>query len=213
MMLQGFLLGLSTGATCLAYCSPVLVPYLLGEGKSIRQTAWTLSQFMLGRLLGYILFAVFAWLAGYYVSTLTDRREMLTGIVYILLALLMLWYGMLQPIAPCAGRSWRDNAAHLIQSQPALAPLLMGLFTGLNLCPPFLLAFAAAGENPTLGYSLLFFLSFFGGTALFFVPVPLLGACKNVSRLKIIGRLAAAVMSVYYFYAGMLLLLGGIFAP
>ncbi len=212
-MLQGFLLGLSTGVTCLAYCSPVLVPYLLGEGKSIRQTSGTLSQFLLGRLLGYLLFAVFAWLASYYLSTLTDRRELLTGVVYILLALLMLWYGMLQPAAPCAGRSLRDRAMQLKQSQPALLPLLMGLFTGLNLCPPFLLAFAAAGENPTLGYSLLFFLSFFGGTALFFLPVPLLGGCKNVPQLKTIGRLAAAVMSVYYFYTGMLLLLGGIFTP
>ncbi len=210
-MLQGFLLGLSTGATCLAYCTPVLVPYLLGEGKSIRQTAGTLSQFMLGRLLGYLLFAVFAWMASYYVSTLTDQREMLTGVIYILLASLQLWYGMLQPIAPCAGSSWRDRVAQLAQSRPVLLPLLMGLFTGLNLCPPFLLAFAAAGENPTLGYSLLFFLSFFGGTALFFLPLPLLGACKNISRLKNIGRLAAAVMSVYYFYTGMLLLLGGIF--
>ena len=89
-MLQGFLLGLSTGATCLAYCAPVLVPYLLGEAKSIRQTAWTLSRFMLGRLLGYLVFAVIAWLTGSWLGLLTERRETLLGSVYILLAALLL---------------------------------------------------------------------------------------------------------------------------
>lgn len=210
MRLQGFLLGLSTGATCLAYCAPVLVPYLLGEAKSIRQTAWTLSRFMLGRLLGYLVFAVIAWLTGSWLGLLTERRETLLGSVYILLAALLLWYGMLQQAAPCAGRSLRGRAARLAQSRPSLLPLLLGFFTGLNLCPPFLLAFAAAGEISTLEHSLLFFLSFFAGTALFFLPAPLLGACKNIAPLKNIGRLAAAVMSVYYFYSGILLVWGGL---
>ena len=204
MMLQGFLLGLSTGATC-----PVLVPYLLGEAKSIRQTAWTLSRFMLGRLLGYLVFAVIAWLAGSWLGLLTERRETLMGPMYILMAALLLWYGMLQPVAPCAGSALHGRAARLAQKRPSLLPLLMGFFTGLNLCPPFLLAFAAAGEISTLEHSLLFFLSFFAGTALFFLPTPLLGVCKNIASLKNIGRLAAAVMSVYYFYIGILLVLGG----
>jgi len=212
-MMQGFLLGLSTGITCLAYCSPVLVPYLLGEGKSIRQTASTLSQFMLGRLLGYLLFAVFAWLASYYLSTLTDRREMLMGFIHILLASLLFWYGLSESAAPCAGRSLHARLTHMALRFPALVPLVMGLLTGLNLCPPFLLAFAAAGENPTLTHSLLFLLSFFLGTTLFFLPIPLLGACKCIPSLKMIGKLAAAVMSIYYFYAGMLMIIGGIFIP
>lgn len=210
-MMQGLLLGLSTGITCLAYCSPVLVPYLLGEGKSVRQTASTLSQFMLGRLLGYLLFAVFAWLVGYYLGALTDRREMLMGLIYILLASLLFWYGLSQPVAPCAGRSLRARRTQISLRHPSLVPLLMGLLTGLNLCPPFLLAFAVAGENPTLTHSLLFFLSFFLGTTLFFLPVALLGAFKCIPPLKIIGKLAAAVMSIYYFYTGMLMIVGGIF--
>ena len=210
-MMQGFLLGLSTGITCLAYCSPVLIPYLLGEGKSIRQTASTLSQFLLGRLLGYLLFAVFAWLVSYYLGTLTDRREMLMGFIYILLASFLFWYGLSQSAAPCAGRSLHARLTRMVLCHPALVPLVMGLLTGLNLCPPFLLAFAAAGENPTLTHSLLFFLSFFLGTTLFFLPIPLLGACKCIPSLKIIGKLAAAVMSIYYFYTGMLMIMGGIF--
>jgi hypothetical protein len=170
-----------------------------------------LSQFLLGRLVGYLLFALFAWLASYCLSTLTDQRELLMGLIYILLASLLFWYGLTQTAAPCAGKSLRARITQLTFNHPAALPLLLGLFTGLNLCPPFLLAFAAAGETPTLTYSLLFFLSFFLGTSLFFLPVPLLGAWSNVASLKNIGKLAAAVMSLYYFYTGILMILGGFF--
>jgi len=208
-MLQGFLLGLSTGATCLAYCSPVLVPYLLGEGKSIHQTTLTLSQFMLGRLFGYLLFAVFAWLSGRYLTTLTDQSELFLGIIYILLAAILLWYALTTPSAPCALRSLHARINRLTLRHSKLLPLLMGLLTGLNLCPPFLLAFAAATETPTLEYSLLFFLTFFLGTSLYFLPLPFLGTFKRYPQLKNIGKLAAALMSVFYVYTGILMIIGG----
>lgn len=63
-MLQGFLLGLANGSSCLAYCAPVFVPYLLAEGQSVRRNVLALLQFLTGRLAGYALFAAVAWEAG-----------------------------------------------------------------------------------------------------------------------------------------------------
>ncbi len=37
MFPEGFILGLSTGAVCVAYCGPVLLPFILGEGTTILQ--------------------------------------------------------------------------------------------------------------------------------------------------------------------------------
>ena len=48
--MQGFLLGLANGTTCLAFCAPVLVPFLLEEGKNVRQNLMTLFKFLGGRL-------------------------------------------------------------------------------------------------------------------------------------------------------------------
>lgn len=59
--MQAFLLGLSNGAVCLAYCAPVLIPYLLGEGKRISRNFAVLIRFLAGRLLGYLLFGIMAW--------------------------------------------------------------------------------------------------------------------------------------------------------
>ncbi len=52
MKLDGFILGLSNGAACMAYCAPVLIPYLMGEGRGIVRNAWLTFQFLLG--LGHI---------------------------------------------------------------------------------------------------------------------------------------------------------------
>ncbi len=46
--MQGFVLGLSSGAACVAYCAPILIPYLLGEEKNVLQNALVISQFLGG---------------------------------------------------------------------------------------------------------------------------------------------------------------------
>jgi hypothetical protein len=62
VLTQGFLLGLANRGVCLAYCAPVLVPYLLGEGGTLRRGAVSVGGFLGGRLVGYLAFAILAWL-------------------------------------------------------------------------------------------------------------------------------------------------------
>jgi sulfite exporter TauE/SafE len=92
-------------------------------------------------------------------------------------------------------------------------PAVLGFLTGLNLCPPFLLAFAVATDSGSLSRSLLFFLMFYLGTSLFFLPLPLLSFINRLQIFKTIGRMAAIVVAVYYFYSGIILLGGGLIAP
>ena len=58
---EGFLLGLSTGAYCLASCLPVLAPYLLaGGGLSWKINFLIFIEFLAGRFIAYALFALAA---------------------------------------------------------------------------------------------------------------------------------------------------------
>lgn len=207
--MQGFLLGLASGASCVAYCAPALVPYLLGEGKGVRQNTVILCQFLGGRLCGYLLLAVLAWEVNRYVGAWSNGHEMFLGAVYILLAAALALYGLINPAAPCAGHLLRGRMLKVISRQSALLPFLFGFFTGLNLCPSFLLALTSASAMPALSQSLLFFLSFFFGTALYFIPVPLLGVFKNLLPFRAIGRLAAIVIAIYYLYTGIIMLTDG----
>jgi len=102
-MVQGFILGIASGTACLAYCAPVLVPVLLGEGENIQRNYVILGQFLGGRLGGYLLFSLLVWFAGFPLSGL-QYREVIFGIAYIVLALFLAYYGLSNHKALCAGQ-------------------------------------------------------------------------------------------------------------
>ena len=56
--MKAFFLGLSSGAACVAYCAPVLVPILLGGGEGVARSAGVMLKFHAGRLAGYLIFGV-----------------------------------------------------------------------------------------------------------------------------------------------------------
>ena len=50
MFVNGLMLGLANGATCLAACAPMLVPLFLGESQRPRNNWGLLARFLGGRL-------------------------------------------------------------------------------------------------------------------------------------------------------------------
>ncbi len=208
VLTEGFLLGLANGGVCLAYCAPILVPYLLGESDTVRRGLVSVGGFLGGRLAGYLTFAVLAWLTHAAILDHLPCQKLLIGVATMGLALLLIVYG-------CAGRPHRCGAAaaegtirrlHLWSSLPL--PVVLGLATGINVCPPFLLAFGNAAQLPGLGQSLLFFAAFFAGTSIYLAPLPLVGLAGRREVVKITGRLAAGVVGLIYLYYGVVTLIG-----
>ena len=100
---EGLLLGLSTGAMCLAYCGPVLIPYLLAEGKNVRRSAYYLILFLSGRMFAYIIVGFLVGLLG---TTLIQPSKLtmhVTGVIYMILAIAMITYGFYQFREICLG--------------------------------------------------------------------------------------------------------------
>jgi sulfite exporter TauE/SafE len=210
MKLDGFFLGLSSGVACIATCAPVLIPYLLGEGKGIVRNYWVTGQFLFGRLLGYLLFAVLAWAVSRTILQDGSSRNIIIGVAYILFSVLLIFYGFFKKkYASCQAACNVGRYQRLLSIWPFLLPFAAGLATGLNFCPPFLLAFTGAAEQTSLVMSLLFFFSFFLGTSVLFVFAPFVGAFKKFSVLQIVGKMAAGIMGLYYLYSGIIMLIGG----
>lgn len=239
------MLGLSSGAACMAVCAPVLIPYLLGEGKGVIRNAFLTGQFLLGRLLGYLLFSVLAWIVGRAILQGGSRHDLIIGTAYLLFSLLLIFYGFFRTEASCetactnerrltgsatfksrlaGGDKGLNNEQNIslpgspalwegsfkfIALWPAILPITAGFATGLSFCPPFLLAFTGAAEQTTLLGSALFFLFFFLGTSILFLFAPFIGLFRGFSALKIIGKMAAGLMGIYYLYSGVILLLRG----
>ena len=212
MMLDGFILGLSSGVACIATCAPVLIPYLLGEGKGIVHNCWVTGQFLLGRLLGYLLFAVLAWMVSTTILQQSSQRNLVIGTAYVLFSGLLIFYGFFKQAdaSSCQAACCQSKYRRLLAIRPELLPVAAGLATGLSFCPPFLLAFTGAAEQTSLLAALLFFFSFFLGTTLLFILAPFVGMFRRFPVLQIVGKMAAGLMGLYYLYSGSIMLIGGL---
>ena len=197
---------MASGATCLAYCAPVLVPLVLGEARGAARSLALVGQFLGGRLVGYLLFGFLAWEAGRLASSVGSHRGLAFGVTYVLLAVLMLLYGVFGSPVSCAGEM--RGARALLARWPSVLPAGLGFLTGINICPPFLLAFAGAAESRSVWGSLLFFLLFFAGTSVYMLPLSLAGAFRRFQAVQRVGRLAAVLMGLYYLYIGVVLIAG-----
>jgi len=194
--MQGFFLGVANGATCLAFCAPVLIPFLLNEGKDIPQNLMTLLKFLGGRLGGYLLFGLLAWAMGGRLLGVGSYQAVVIGATYVGLSVLLL-VAVLRKKASVSSACALGGAQARLNRWPALLPIGMGLLAGLKVCPPLLLAFSNAVSIGTLGGSLFLFLMFFLGTSVYFLPMSLVGAFTRLPDLQLVGRFAAVIVALY----------------
>ena len=206
--MQGFLLGLANGTTCLAFCAPALIPFLMHEGQTVRQNMVTLLKFLGGRMGGYLIFGLLAWATGSLLLEAVGYQALIIGVAYVGLAAVLL-VAALRKKAPSRTCAF-EGARATLNRWPAFLPIGMGFLAGLKICPPLLLAFTDAASTGTLVGSLIFFLAFFLGTSVYFIPIPFLGVFRRVSALQTVGKFAAVIVALYYLYAGILLLAGGV---
>ncbi len=197
--MEGFFLGLSCGTGCLVFCAPVFMTYVLVEGHDIKTNYAYLAEFILGRLVGYIIFAIITWLVSLVLIGQFKENNLLFGIAYVILAGVMVVYVFRkkQPICVAEGTLAKTKAEKL-----PYFPLILGLLTGLNLCPPFILAIVRAIKIGDLARNILFFVQFFLGTTIYLLPIPLVGFIKTKKCLLIIGRITAILVALYYIYVG-----------
>jgi sulfite exporter TauE/SafE len=202
-------LGIASGPVCLAACGPVLVPTLLAGNRGARPAANYLSIFLAARLAGYLLFAAIAWQLGALVSLPAGPRLVLTGAVYTLLAVVMLWYAWTSRLTPshaCAIPKLvqiGDPTPHRVAG-----PAALGLLTGLNLCPPFFAAGIRAAQSASMIQALAFFALFFLGTSIWFIPFTAIGCVTRNEAVVTVARITMAFVALYYLFLGISLFTG-----
>lgn len=187
-MVEAVLLAVSTGPYCLVSCAPVALPFLFAEEMSGKQNAQYVTLFLVGRIVGYLLFAVLLWIVGRVLfSSLTSTGgQVAHTIIYLVLGILMVTSGIAyafpgKKVCAMAGvnRQVRRKAA------------IFGFLTGLNLCPPFLAAAARVLEKANLGWGIAFFLPFFG---VFWVQ-------RYLVQIRSVSRIVLILVGVFYFFA------------
>ena len=211
-------LGLASGPACLAACGPVLVPSLLAGQAGILQNLRTVAIFLGTRLLGYLLFALVAWQVGALASLLVKPHPHLVGGVYVLLAGVMAWYALALK-RNCSGSCSTSKLVTIegvgVAQEPGEAKkglagvAMLGFLTGLNFCPPFVVAGIRAAELGSLPGALLFFTVFFVGTSIWFLPFAGLGCVARNQGLFTVARMTMGLVALYYLSLGIYMSLGG----
>ncbi len=197
VLMNGFMLGLTTGPFCLTSCLPILLSVSLGEAGSAN-ASWTfVGKFLGGRFLSYIGLGLFTALLG---SALGGLSHGIGIYGLILISLMMILYGLGLKL-PHAGLCHLAGGGRFF-------PFVLGGLSGLNVCPPLLLAFAYALQREmSVAVGIGYFISFFVATSLFILPVGIVGYFPKPQVILRIGRYAAIGVGVIFLYRGVGLLL------
>jgi len=198
MIHEGLLLGVSTGTYCVVSCAPVALPFIFSEEISgWKQNVKYVSLMLLGRLAAYVAVGfLIGALGGYAVNYLDPAiQRKLLGFSNIFIGALMLATGLMYNFP---GKSVCQKFKSLYR--PEWGSLLYGLFTGLNICPPFFMAAARVfGKGDGLD-GMLYFLMFFIGTSIYFLP--LIGVHlfkKHLGTVRLVARLTLILLGTYFF--------------
>lgn len=196
IIFEGLALGLSAGIYCVGACLVFFMPYLLVEGrKNIFENLKKILSFMLGRLTAYIAFALVMGFVGAAYQSIFAAR--FSNICLVAASSLMLIYSL--------GHNFRDSrlCAPLVSRFGMMRmPFFLGLFTGLNPCPPFLVGAARLLTLNNLPGGVVLFIAFFAGTSVYMIPLVFVSYLNKMERVKRIGLMVALLSGIWFLFAG-----------
>jgi sulfite exporter TauE/SafE len=190
---QGLLLGLSTGVFCLVTCAPVYVPFVLSEDRKLRRNMLAIGELATGRLIAYLLFGLIVGILGKQFSG--PWLNKIVGAAMVLLSAAMLAFVIV--------KKWPHFGLCRLSNKYVNYPALFGFLTGINVCPPFLLAMSAALSYTSIAGSILLFGGFFAGTSVYLLLLVPLGLTAKLESIRLIGLITAVLSGVLYFTLGL----------
>ncbi len=190
-IIQAVFAGLSLGVFCLSYCFPFLATFMASQPRSLKDNSHLVLRFILGRLLGYLLFgSIFGYLGEKFQSrTLT----IITDISLILISIILILYlsGLIKQKKICAAQKFQNRNC-----------LLMGFLMGINLCPPFLLSIPYVFSLHSVLESVLYFLVFFAVSCIYFIPMIWVGMLARIKEFQTIARLSGFICAGIFIIYG-----------
>jgi sulfite exporter TauE/SafE len=194
---EGLLLGLATGPLCLVSCGPVYAPFLMQKNRSTGQSIVTLLQLSAGRFLTYLLIGIAAGALGAQIASLT--RPWFTAAAYTTFSVILV-------VSAMRTKRCDEGCSPMKWTRFAETPFILGMATGISLCPSFLLALTKAVAHGGMLAGALLFGAFFLGTTLYFVPIVIFGMIGKTYRLRMIGRIASCIVAAWFIGQAVLIL-------
>ncbi len=200
-LVEAFLLGLSTGPVCLAYCAPILVPLIVSEEEQHKysRTLRLLGLFLLGRFGGYLSVGLVTGLLGSRIFKFGKGSPQV--VLTLLIGIILLVLGLMKNfphLKLC--KIWPGGRSS------AGWGVVLGFLTGLSICPPFIAAMTASAALGSLQGSIFYFTAFFFGTALYLPLMILLGPLCRIEAANHVAKICLILTGSWFTLKGLMLL-------
>jgi sulfite exporter TauE/SafE len=172
---------------------------MISDKKGIGQDAWMVFELALGRLVAYLAFGVFVGYLGMQLEGPFFQK--VVGIAMVVLSGFLLLY--------VATKSWPHlSLCRWVNRRYFHFPIIFGFFTGINICPPFLLAISYTFGLRSMVKGMLLFGGFFLGTSVYLLLLLPLGYLGMWQSLRLIALMTALLSGAFFFLMGLIRLVG-----
>ncbi|MBT5420139.1 MAG: sulfite exporter TauE/SafE family protein [Candidatus Cloacimonetes bacterium] len=192
-LVEGVILGLTTGTACLVTCSPIYLPYLISEDRKLSKSIIAVLEISAGRFVSYLAFGAIAGYTGAQIASV--NRELFTSIAYILLSAYL--------VLSAVRTNKKAKSCHVPKmARFTQSGIILGILTGINFCPSFLIALSKAVDLGGAFSGMMLFLGFFFGTSIFLLPLAFIGQISKVSKMKMVAQYASILVAIWFTFSG-----------
>ncbi len=192
---EGFLLGLTLGTTCLVTCAPVYGSLILSKENNVSTGVKTVFLISAGRFLSYALFGLLTGYAGTLIGDLPEK-ETVIAVSYFLVATYLTYSALIQ------NRMEKGCCAPSRLTKIAGNPFLIGVLTGISICPAFVGAIARGIESGGMTGGVMLFTGFFFGTTVYLLPLSFLSYFTKKKIFRYVGMTASILVACWFVYDG-----------
>lgn len=190
-LISPFLAGLSVGLYCFSYCLPFIAPFMVAQEGTNKKNLSVLLRFITGRFFGYASFGILIGYLGEKINGEAINLALSVSLMLLSITLFLHAVGLL--------RADKSALCARLSAHSSKFPLIMGFLMGINICPPFLMSLTYVLTLHSMLKGLLYFVMFFLGTSIYFLPFFFLGLLNKMKEFQLAGRVGAIVVSSLFF--------------
>ena len=187
--LEGFMLGLTVGISCVFFCFPVLIGLASRNINNIRPTL-DISFFLTGRFIAYIIIAVLFSFIGLQLKDYIKYDFILKFIISIIL---IIW-------GIKGFKNSDNNKTCLIKKNNKTIPFFAGILAGLSPCMPFIAGITRLINIGNIYTGIIYFSGFFISTSLFMLSGLSLELLNYKNELKILASIISFLFGFIFFF-------------
>lgn len=191
---EGITLGLALGTSCLITCIPIFLPVIMQKKQSMKKGVKAVLFFSSGRFISYAAFGAISGLIGAGVSKHVTNKHYIVSVSYLLIAIYLIYSAVIR------GKEEKGQCPSRLLTSAAGHPVILGMLTGINICPPFLAAVTRSFGRGNVVDGILLFTGFFWGTTVYLLPMSMISHFTKKKIFRMTGVFFSIIMGLWFVF-------------